>query len=370
MPKPKRKLKIALIGFGEQGQVHARYLHEHRKEDVQIEAICGIRKKNLEIARKELKTLDIPSIPFYCAPNDCSTQETGFLEEMLDHHSDLDAVIVSTPHAMHYYQTQFCLNADLHILVDKPLTITYSHAKHLVDLARERGKTLVVGNQRRYEDAYHYVGRVVHKGDLGKLKTANGILSHQRGWMHGWRTDSILSGGGTMMSIGHHLIDTLIWIANEPAIEVNAYGVIEPGAEVETYLDALILFESGFVASITVNHGAPTGAVYERLQLWGTQGNITVDRFKPTYDRELPKVTHQTIEGQIIPQDFSDKPSRKWAPTENFINSLLYDEPILSSGEQNLITMQVIDALYQSLKSKERCVIKGNGDCFSSRPTG
>jgi predicted dehydrogenase len=358
MSNSKHILKVGLVGFGEQGQVHADYLYKSRKEDVQIEAICGIRERNLEIAQNELRTLDIPVFPFYCAPSDYSPQETYFLEEMLDQHQDLDAVIISTPHAMHYYQAQFCLNAGLHVLVDKPLTTTYSHAKQLVTLARERGKTLVVANQRRYEDAYHYVGEVVHSGGLGELRASNGILSHQRGWMHGWRANSKLSGGGTIMSIGHHLIDTLIWIADEPAVEVNAYGLIEPKADVETYLEALVLFESGFAASITVNHGSPTGSVYERLQLWGTEGNITVDRFKPTYDKELPKVTHQTIEGQIIPKDFSNEPSKKWLPTRNFVNSLLYDEPLLSSGEQNLVTMQVIDAIYQSLKSKKRCVIR------------
>lgn len=347
-------LKVGFVGWGKQAETHAEYLSAH--EAVSVEAICGTRQVNKHISEQRLQKLKLVDTPIYFSDGDYAPTDITNLETMLEHHPDINALVISTPHAMHYPQAKFGLERKrgLHILVDKPLAITFDEARTLVDLAEQRNRVIVVANQRRYEDAYSYVGKQLHSGELGHIKSVNGILSHRRAWLHGWRTDLKLSGGGAILSIGHHLIDTLVWLVDDQAVEVNACASFLAGGGVENYVDALIRFKDGCSATMTINHGAPDSAVYERMQIWASNGNITVDRFKPLHDTEQPKVTHQNIDGTLLTTDFSTGVTMKWAPTQDFVEAILHGKCPTSSAAQNLETIKVIDAMYRSLRERRR----------------
>ena len=62
-----------------------------------------------------------------------------------------DLVVIATPHNLHYEQTKLALSRGCHVVVEKPLSLFYDEAEQLVDLAKQKGKLLVVGLQRRYE---------------------------------------------------------------------------------------------------------------------------------------------------------------------------------------------------------------------------
>jgi len=306
-----------------------------------------------------MRNLGIEEIPIYFMDEDALNDDLNNIKKMLKHNPSINSVIISTPHTLHYNQVKYCLQQGLHVLVDKPLAITYNEAKELVELSTARDKILIVSNQRRYEDAYSYVKSIVQSGAIGSVKSINCILSHQQGWLHHWRTDASLSGGGAIFSVGHHLIDILAWILDDDLIETNVYGTYISDPKIESFIDALLLFRSGVSVTFTINHGAPQNAVYERLQIWSANGNITVDRFKPVYDREQPKVIHQMIDGTIIPTDFSKGISKKWAPTEDFVNSILLNEPSkISSGTLCLRTTMIIESMYRSLNNSARVYLQ------------
>lgn len=67
----------------------------------------------------------------------------GDYREMLERET-LDAVIISTPHALHFEQTRDALNRGLHVLIEKPLTIASRDARALIALAAKRDRMLVV----------------------------------------------------------------------------------------------------------------------------------------------------------------------------------------------------------------------------------
>ncbi len=348
-------VRIGFVGFGKQAESHAEYLRNHNL--ISIEAICGTRLVNRSDAERRLKNLGLSEVPIYFASTEYDPADISIVKQMLERHPNINALVISTPHSMHYHQVKFGLERGLHILVDKPLATTYEDAKSLVDLAQLRSLILVVSNQRRYEDAYSYVYRQLNSGSIGTIRSINAIISHERAWLHDWQANLALSGGGTLFSIGHHLIDTIVWLVQERVTEVNAYASFLERGEIEDYVDALIRFDKGSTAAITINDGAPDNSVYERIQIWGRAGNLAIDRFKPVYDREQPKVMHQLIDGTIFSTDFSASPTKKWAPAQNFVDAIIRGAPTISSGAQNLMTIQAIDALYKSLRTHNRVII-------------
>ena len=64
-------------------------------------------------------------------------------QDMLDN-VEMDAVIISSPHFLHYRHTKAALEKGLHVLVEKPFTTDENHARELVELAKKQGKCLML----------------------------------------------------------------------------------------------------------------------------------------------------------------------------------------------------------------------------------
>lgn len=362
-------LNIGFLGFGNQAaKQHARYLAENCSEKVKIVAIGDVLHTDLSLVHEHLKRLRLHDIPIYPIKAEpvFDPSDIHSVEELLENHPELDAMIISTPHAKHYYQVKACLERRLHVLVDKPLTLTYEHGKELVHLANNlQGPYLAVSSQRRYEDVYMYVKKVIDIGELGAVISIDSIISHSQNWLHGWQTDPRRAGGGILWSVGWHALDTIVYLVNRKAIAVDAALYYAQGMAVETHASALIFLEGGLSITLSVNFGAPSNAVYERLQIWGTQGTIILDRVKPTYDDRPAVVTHQRYDGRLIEPALTGAIAKKWAPTEAFIRLLgsLKDgnadcekakAAVVSTGADSLETVRVIEAIYTSAKNHKR----------------
>lgn len=84
--------------------------------------------------------------------------------------SDADVVLINTPSELHFGQTRQVLEAGRHALVAKPVTNDFAQAVELVEIARERGVTLSVGQQMRFNRHYQAVRRFVESGKLGSVE--------------------------------------------------------------------------------------------------------------------------------------------------------------------------------------------------------
>jgi predicted dehydrogenase len=81
----------------------------------------------------------------------------------------LDAVVVSTPPALHYQIASDCLAHGLNVLVEKPLTLNSQHAQELIDMAEARGLTLMVGHTFEYNSAVGALKQYIDSGELGDI---------------------------------------------------------------------------------------------------------------------------------------------------------------------------------------------------------
>jgi predicted dehydrogenase len=88
---------------------------------------------------------------------------------------DVDAVVIATPVHTHYQLARAALEAGRHVLVEKPITSNADQARHLVDLAKKNGLTLMVGHTFLFNPAVEAVRAIVQSGELGKILYLNGI---------------------------------------------------------------------------------------------------------------------------------------------------------------------------------------------------
>jgi predicted dehydrogenase len=152
------EIRIGVIGVGGLGYLQAEaYSHI---DDVNIVGAADIAAEARQLFEREF---DAPAYEHY--------------RELLHSHGDeLDAVTIITPHTLHHEQTRACLEAGLHVLIEKPMVTDIGHAVDLIETASERDAVLMVGYQRHFHPAFREIRRIVGSGRIGDLHTANCYL--------------------------------------------------------------------------------------------------------------------------------------------------------------------------------------------------
>ncbi len=230
-------IRFALIGTGAQGQA---LLNTCMKtEGLQCAAICDIWKDyNLDRASRILAGY--------------SQEHNAYVDyrEMLEKEKNIDAVIIATPDFCHADQAVTCLQAGLHVYCESPMSNTIEGARRMLKAAKDTGKLLQIGCQRRsnprYQHAYfHLINETKLLGEITAVNAQwNRPVQQSRGWprrapvpddvlkKHGyqsmaqfrnWRWYREL-GGGPLAEFGSHQIDVLNWFMETPPKSVTASG--------------------------------------------------------------------------------------------------------------------------------------------------
>ena len=187
-----------------------------------------------------------------------------------------DAVVISTPHTLHFQQIMDSLDAGCHVHTEKPMVCTVAHAKQVIQKVKETSKHLMIGYQRHLQPAYMYCRQVVQSGELGKVHfvTAHQCQNWYRGTKGRWRQVPSLSGGGQLNDSGSHLIDILLWILEASPSEVFAM-MDYLDAEVDILTAMCIRFDTGALCNIgVVGHAA--GSMREDFTIWMEKGTLFV----------------------------------------------------------------------------------------------
>ncbi len=174
-------------------------------------------------------------------------------KEMLSQEKGLDAVLIATPDFCHAEQTEACLKAGLHVYCESPMSNSLDGARTMARTAKETGKLLQIGHQRRSNPRYNYCfDHIINETKLlGQLTAINGQWNRSvmpdRGWprrtpvdadtlakngfesmtqFRNWRWYKNL-GGGPLADLGAHQIDVFNWYMNGVPQSVLASGGVD-----------------------------------------------------------------------------------------------------------------------------------------------
>jgi scyllo-inositol 2-dehydrogenase (NADP+) len=140
-----------------------------------------------------------------------------------DRASDFDVVVVASPNRTHLPLALEALAAGLNVVVDKPLALTASEGRQLVDAARKRGRMLTVFQNRRWDGDFLTVQRLLNENALGSPFRFESRFERWRpvpkpGWRESGKPEEA---GGLLYDLGSHLIDQALLLFG-PASSVYA----------------------------------------------------------------------------------------------------------------------------------------------------
>lgn len=130
---------------------------------------------------------------------------------------DVDAVVIATPNALHHPQAMAALEAGRHVLVDKPMAMDAVQGAEMAAAADAAGRTLLVGHMWRYRDEVVAARDRIAAGAVGRPVRTRGYGIHAGWGPSGWFTDPTLAGGGALIDMGIHALDTVRFLLGDPA---------------------------------------------------------------------------------------------------------------------------------------------------------
>lgn len=191
---------------------------------------------------------------------------------------DVDAVVICTPNALHAPQAVAALGARKHVLVEKPFTVTVAEADAVLSAAAAAGVVVMAAQSTRFHPRVVAARDAVRRGDIGTVTAVRGVLCNAGplAWAPdaAWFLDPALSGGGAMLDLGVHLVDTVRAVLDDEFASVAAtLARGEHGLEE----DGLLLFDTrkGVVGSLHAGWRAPAGSDFS-LTVVGDAGSLVV----------------------------------------------------------------------------------------------
>ncbi|MBU1871064.1 Gfo/Idh/MocA family oxidoreductase, partial [Patescibacteria group bacterium] len=188
-----KKTKVAIIGYGKRGKTHLRnYL---KINDVEIVAICDVNK-NITFARGIKHYQDF---------------------KLMIGSEKIDAISICTPTNEHYPIALYCLRKGVHILCEKPITLTIKQAQGLSHMAQKNNLTLQVGYHLKFDSLINKLKLIIDSNELGKILMIRARQAHDWGGLKpfGWLLDKSKSGGGTIIDNASHYLNLFEYLLGD-----------------------------------------------------------------------------------------------------------------------------------------------------------
>lgn len=264
----------------------------------------------------------------------------------------VDALVVGTPNFLHARQTIAALDAGVHVMVEKPMSMNVREAGKMAEASARSGAILMVAHCWRFDQEVNWLK--VQSKRLGRIIRTKGYGVHPHWGPSGWFTEKKLAGGGAMADMGVHAIDTVRYLLGDPQpVSVYAkigthykdFDVDDTGVMLVAWdNDATSYIESGWWQPHVDGPEAAT-------QLYGTRG---FGQLYPTR-LEIPDARSQKV--QVIRSGFKF-PRRNHAPQSMyeaqmayFIECIRKKKTPVPGGLEGLANMKVVEAAYRSART-------------------
>ncbi|MGB8652330.1 MAG: Gfo/Idh/MocA family oxidoreductase [Mycobacteriales bacterium] len=259
-------VRVGVLGYGAIG-------HEHNAaiqltQGLALAAVCDPNPLRVEAARS-------------LAP-----EVRGYGDgRVLLEDPDVDLVIVSTPPNSHAEWTLKALEAGKHVVVEKPFCITVEEADRQIAAAAERGLSLAVYQNRRWDPDYLALKQVVRSGQIGEVFHYESFIGGYGHPCNYWHSDETVS-GGAIYDWGSHYLDWALDLFGQEVEWVSATTHKRVWHDVTNadHSRVLVHFVDGVEAEFT--HSDLSAALKPKFYVLGTEGGLVGDwRFESVHAR-------------------------------------------------------------------------------------
>jgi predicted dehydrogenase len=137
------------------------------------------------------------------------------IEDLLEIDS-LDAVVVATPNHLHEPHALSALASKVHVLCERPLSLTSRGVERILAAATRAGRVVSVANNHRYRTDVQALSAFIVGGELGRITGIRAGAYQFKRAAEGWRSRRAEAGGGAFLDHGLSLLDLALWLADYP----------------------------------------------------------------------------------------------------------------------------------------------------------
>jgi len=193
----------------------------------------------------------------------------------------IDAVLLATPHSLHWQQIVAAAAAKKNVFVEKPLALTVETGTLAVKACEEAHVALGIGHNRRYSRVARAMKAMVESGECGKILHVEANYSSAGGMNYRpgmWRAKREECPGGGIAPMALHVIDTLTWILGPVARLASICKRQAVTVELDDTSATLFELHSGATGTLGCVFASATASY---LKFYGTRRNIEArDNFK------------------------------------------------------------------------------------------
>jgi predicted dehydrogenase len=325
----KQKIRYAVVGLGWFAQAAALPAFDHAENSEIVALVSDDPTKREEIS----KAYGIQHTYSYDEYETCLTS------------GEIDAVYIALPNHLHCDFTVRAANQGIHVLCEKPMAITENECEQMIKAAKDNGVKLMIAYRLHLEEANLQAIEIIQSGKIGEPRLFNSVFTQQV--QEGNIRVRQAVGGGTIDDIGIYCINAARYLFQDEPIEVFAVSANngEPRfQEVEEMTSAILRFPDDRLASFSCSFGAASVSTY---QIVGTKGDLRVD---PAYAWQGELTHYLTIDGETQEQTFAGR-DQLAAEFVYFADCILQNKDPEPSGQEGLIDVRIIRALYDSIET-------------------
>ncbi|TSJ51975.1 Gfo/Idh/MocA family oxidoreductase [Atlantibacter subterranea] len=339
------KVRFGIIGIGNIGTVHARYLLAGEITQACLTAVCD-NNPDKHAAIRQLVGNDVPIF----------SEAQALLESGL-----IDAVIVATPHYDHPALSMMAMRRGIHTLCEKPAGVYTAQVEEMNACARECDVVFGIMYNQRPNPLYQKVKDLIDSGELGEIRRSNWIITN---WYRsqsyynsgGWRATWKGEGGGVLLNQDPHQLDLWQWLVGMPVrlrafCQFGKHRQIEVEDEVTAYAEYANGATGVFITTVAETPGT------NRLEIVGDRGKVVVENGTLQFWRlreSEPAFNARWDQGFGEPEcwqvDIPTGPecSDHQKITANFAAAILHHTPLIAPGLEGIRGLTLSNAMHLS----------------------
>jgi predicted dehydrogenase len=342
------KIRLGIIGFGGMGQAHAKNLLDGKIPRCELVAACDAVEANLK---------KFPQLRGFATPEELFAANC------------VDAVLIATPHFAHTTLGIAALNAGLHVLVEKPISVHRADAERLIAAHKNKKQIFAAMFNQRTDPYYQAIRKLVQGGELGQVRRVQWTITN---WfrtqayygMGGWRATWAGEGGGVLLNQCPHNLDLFQWIFGMPQrvtgfCSWGRYHDIEVDDDVTAYFE----YADGKTATFITSTGEAPGTnrleiaaesgrlVYEDDKLTWTKNAIPMGEFSRTSPEAFGRPATEIVN---VPADGHGE--QHIGILKNFTAAILDGATLVSPAEEGIHSVELANSILLSAWSGNRAV--------------
>lgn len=341
------KVKLGIIGIGNQGSTYARRLvRENWVPEIEVAAIADINPARLDWARENVS----PDIAYF--EDAIAMLDSGLIE----------ACVISIPHYDHPRYAMECFRRGIHVMCEKPAGVYTQQVREMnAEAEKHPGVVFAMMFNQRTNCVYRKMRELVQSGKYGRVRRANWLITN---WYRSqyyydsgdWRATWSGEGGGVLLNQCPHQLDLWQWILGMPKkvqsfMRYGQWHDIEVEDDVTTYME----YEDGHTGVFITSTGDPHGSNRFEVQMDGAQLICEHDRLYlmelDQLEQDWTKTNTQpfgSVPGKEIEVETDGLNPQHQGVFTAFAGAILRGEPLVAGGAEGINGLTLSNAMHLS----------------------